>query len=87
MVLELDSDAVRGLSHGDAEQRLEQFGANELKSAPETPWWERLFEQFQNVLVIILLVAIAISVIEWVLQDPRGALCPMKRSSSRLSWC
>ena len=47
-----------------------------MKSAPETPWWKRLLEQFENILVIILLVAIVISVIEWLLQDPRESALP-----------
>ena len=71
VVQELGSDASRGLSRAEAKRRLEQYGPNELKAAPETPWWRRLLEQFENVLVIILLVAIVISVIEWLLQDPR----------------
>ncbi|MPZ36972.1 MAG: HAD-IC family P-type ATPase [Rhizobiales bacterium] len=76
VLLELSSDAARGLSRDEARRRLEQCGPNELKSAPETPWWKRLLEQFENVLVIILLVAIVISVIEWLLQDPRESALP-----------
>jgi Ca2+-transporting ATPase len=72
----LGSDGHRGLSRAEARRRLEQYGPNRLKSAPETPWWRRLLEQFENVLVIILLVAIVISVIEWVLQDPRETALP-----------
>src|SRR5918999_113435 len=41
-----------------------------------TPLWKRLLEQFENFLVIILLVAVVISVIEWVLQDPRETALP-----------
>jgi P-type Ca2+ transporter type 2C len=76
VVLELVSDATRGLDRTEARQRLNQYGRNELKSAPETPWWKRLLEQFENFLVIILLFAIVISVIEWVLQDPRESALP-----------
>ena len=76
VVAELRSDATRGLKRAEATQRLEQYGPNELKAAPETPWWQRLLEQFENVLVIILLVAIVISVIEWLLQDPRESALP-----------
>ena len=72
----LGSDATRGLSEAEAQRRLEQYGPNQLKSAPETPWWKRLLEQFENFLVIILLVAIVISVIEWLLQDPRETRPP-----------
>jgi Ca2+-transporting ATPase len=58
------------------ERRLQQYGTNQLKSAPETPWWKRLLEQFENFLVIILLVATVISVVEWLLQDPRESALP-----------
>ena len=73
---ELGSGAARGLSAAEARRRLEQYGPNRLKAAAETPWWRRLLEQFENFLVIILLVAIVISVIEWVLQDPRESALP-----------
>src|SRR5262245_63380811 len=72
----LRSDTVRGLSQDEARRRLEQYGPNRLKSAPETPWWRRLLEQFHNVLVIILLVAVAISLVEWLLHEPRETALP-----------
>ena len=76
VVTALGSDAARGLGADEARRRLEQYGPNRLKSAPETPWWRRLLEQFQNFLVIILLVATVISAIEWLLQDPRETALP-----------
>ncbi len=76
VVSALGSDAAHGLSRAAAQQRLEQYGLNRLKSAPETPWWRRLLEQFQNFLVIILLVATVISMVEWLLQDPRETDLP-----------
>ncbi|MGE0035104.1 MAG: cation-translocating P-type ATPase [Xanthobacteraceae bacterium] len=76
VVAALDSDFKLGLTRAEATQRIQRFGPNELKGAPETPWWRRLLEQFENVLVIILLVAIVISVIEWLLQDPRESALP-----------
>ena len=76
VVSALASDAARGLSQTEAQRRLQHYGPNQLKSAPETPWWKRLLEQFENFLVIILLVAIVISVIEWLLQDPRETNLP-----------
>jgi P-type Ca2+ transporter type 2C len=72
----LGSDAARGLSQEEAQRRLAQFGPNQLKSAPETPWWRLLLEQFENFLVIILLVATVISMVEWLLQDPRETALP-----------
>src|SRR3972149_6723659 len=76
VVTALGSDVARGLSASEVQRRLEQYGPNRLKSAPETPWWMRLFEQFQNFLVIILLVAVVFSMIEWLLQDPRETALP-----------
>src|SRR5918997_2536449 len=76
VIAALGSDHTRGLSRDDARRRLDQYGPNQLKSAPETPWWRRLLEQFQNFLVIILLVATVISVVEWLLQDPRESPLP-----------
>ena len=72
----LASDPAKGLTQTEARQRLDSYGPNQLKSAPETPWWMRLLEQFQNVLVIILLVAVVISMVEWLLQDPRESALP-----------
>jgi Ca2+-transporting ATPase len=76
VVSALGSDGVRGLTAAEAQRRLEQYGPNQLKSAPETPWWKRLLEQFEDFLVIILLVATVISVVEWLLQDPRETALP-----------
>jgi Ca2+-transporting ATPase len=76
VVAALGSDAARGLSSDEARRRLVQYGPNRLKSAPETPWWRRLLEQFQSFLVIILLVATVISMAEWLLQDPRETALP-----------
>jgi Ca2+-transporting ATPase len=76
VVAALASDIARGLSPSEVQKRLEQYGPNRLKSAPETPWWKRLLEQFENFLVIILLVATVISAIEWLLQDPRETALP-----------
>ena len=76
VVSALGSDVARGLTGAEAKRRLEGYGPNQLKSAPETPWWKRLLEQFENFLVIILLVAVVISMIEWALQDPRETALP-----------
>jgi len=76
VVAALGSDAERGLDPAEARRRLERHGVNRLRSAPETPWWRRLLEQFQNVLVLILLAATVISAVEWWLQDPRETALP-----------
>jgi Ca2+-transporting ATPase len=50
-----------GLSSQEAADRLSKNGQNELQAAPRISPWEILFEQFKNVLIIILLAATALS--------------------------
>ena len=61
----LGTDATRGLSGADARTRLASVGRNELAAeAPVSPW-RRLLAQFTDVLVVLLLVATAVSVATW----------------------
>jgi Ca2+-transporting ATPase len=53
----------RGLSSQEAQVRLTAFGSNELKEAPRPTFWARLFNQFKDFLIIILIVASVISVL------------------------
>ncbi len=46
-----------GLSKAEVQQRLERDGPNELQAAAHASPWKILFEQFKNVLILILLVA------------------------------
>ena len=46
-----------GLSASNAEQRLRLNGANELDTTTRESAWRTLAAQFQNVLVVLLLVA------------------------------
>ena len=50
-----------GLTDADVEDRLKQYGPNELRAAHHVSPWEILLEQFKNVLILILLGATAIS--------------------------
>jgi Ca2+-transporting ATPase len=76
LVAAFHSDVHHGLARAEATARRERYGPNQLRSAPETPWWRRLLEQFENFLVIILLIAVIISMGEWLLQDPRETALP-----------
>jgi len=58
---ELKTDLRRGLSSGEAVKRLAQHGPNELKKEEGVSPLMLFLNQFKNVLVIILLVAIALS--------------------------
>ena len=61
----LGTDVRRGLSDAEARARLERYGRNELTAEPPVPSWRRFLAQFQDVLVILLLVAAVISVGLW----------------------
>ena len=62
----LGTDAHRGLTDEEARARLAQYGPNELTAEPPVPGWRRFLAQFQDVLVVLLLVATAISALLWV---------------------
>jgi len=64
----LASDSQRGLTRQEAEARLSRYGRNELAAEKATPAWRRFLEQFQDVLVILLLVATAISASLWLIE-------------------
>ena len=53
--------APRGLTSEEAARRLAEFGPNELQAAARVSPWAILLEQFKNVLIIILLLATALS--------------------------
>ena len=53
----LKSDERFGLTDVEAHARLERVGRNELVSEQAPPAWRRFARQFQDVLVILLLVA------------------------------
>ena len=61
----LGSDAQRGLSAGEARQRLQRYGPNELEAEKPIPAWRKFLDQFTDVLVILLLIATAISFALW----------------------
>ncbi|MFN2281911.1 MAG: cation-transporting P-type ATPase, partial [Anaerolineales bacterium] len=50
-----------GLSSAEASKRLGEYGKNELREAPPTSIWVKIYEQFANFVVILLLVAAVIS--------------------------
>ncbi|QJQ93993.1 MULTISPECIES: cation-transporting P-type ATPase [Halomonadaceae] len=55
--LERLGSSDKGLTDSEAEQRLDKHGPNELQQEQGRPWWKRLLEQFNNILMYILLVA------------------------------
>jgi P-type Ca2+ transporter type 2C len=64
-IVALSTDAQRGLTGVDARARLSRFGANELAAERGVPAWRRFLAQFRDILVVLLLVATAVSVVLW----------------------
>jgi len=64
----LGSDARQGLTAGEAGARLARLGPNELRAEPPIPAWRRVLAQFRDVLVILLLVATAVSAVLWAIE-------------------
>jgi P-type Ca2+ transporter type 2C len=57
----LDTRLDAGLSDVEAKRRLAGYGPNELEAARAILPWKLLLEQFRNVLILILLVAVGLS--------------------------
>ena len=55
------TNLAKGLSAGEVEERLKKYGQNELDEEPEKSLWERIVEQFEDILVRILLASATIS--------------------------
>jgi Ca2+-transporting ATPase len=68
------SDERQGLTDEEARTRLGRFGRNELAAEKPVPAWRRFVAQFQDVLVILLLAATAISAGLWTFE--RDAALP-----------
>src|SRR5512145_1263630 len=68
ILAQLATPPEAGLSSAEAAQRLEQYGPNQLQEAPRPTFLQLLFEQFNNFIVILLIVAALISAFlgEWI---------------------
>jgi Ca2+-transporting ATPase len=59
---ELQTD-VNGLSNDEAKTRLSQYGANELEEGKKKSLVQKFFEQFKDLMIIVLLAAAIISAV------------------------
>jgi Ca2+-transporting ATPase len=68
LVSGLQTHLERGLTRQEAQERLAKFGPNELTERPRPGFFALLWDQFNNYLVIILIIAAAVSLAlgEWV---------------------
>src|SRR5262245_42700983 len=71
----LQAHLERGLSQQDAAERMRKLGPNELTEKPRPGFLALLWDQFNNYLVIILIIAalIALALGEWV--DSVAIMC------------
>ena len=74
LIAALGTDERRGLSAKEAGARLASYGPNELAAEKPVSAWRRFLSQFQDVLVILLLIATGISAALWVVE--RDAALP-----------
>jgi len=75
VIRELQSDPDRGLSPEEAERRLQKLGANELTEKPRPGFLALLWDQFNNYLVIILIVAALIALALGEFVDSIAIMC------------
>jgi P-type Ca2+ transporter type 2C len=68
VIAALGSDTERGLSQAEAHAGLERDGPNELTAEKPVPRWRKFLAQFGDVLVILLLIATAISFALWLME-------------------
>jgi len=68
VALELEVDPRLGLSSDEVTRRRQRYGANRLDEIPREPRWRAFVRQFQDLMIIILLIAAAVSLVvtrEW----------------------
>jgi Ca2+-transporting ATPase len=62
---EMGSTKSSGLDDADVERRRARYGRNELQAETPKPAWMKFFDQFTDILVVLLIIAAAISAGLW----------------------
>src|SRR5258706_6270263 len=75
VVTEFQTHLEQGLSQTEAQKRLQKFGGNELKEKPRPGFLALLWDQFNNYLVIILIVAAIIAALLGEYVDSIAIMC------------
>jgi P-type Mg2+ transporter len=70
-VFEQLQTSPNGLSAGEVETRLEEYGPNEITREQRDTWYIRLWDNFKNPLVILL---VALGVISYLTEDIRASI-------------
>ncbi|MEV0304323.1 cation-translocating P-type ATPase [Streptomyces prasinus] len=64
-----DVTPATGLSSDEAARRLTRYGPNEIPSEPRIPVWQRVLQQLRDPLILVLLVAAALTIATGDLSD------------------
>ena len=75
VVSEFQTDVDSGLSPAEAGERLQKFGANELTEKPRPGFLALLWDQFNNYLVIILIIAAVLAALLGEYVDSIAIMC------------
>src|SRR6266446_1158069 len=75
VVTEFQTHLEQGLSQTEAQERLQKFGGNELTEKPRPGFLALLWDQFNNYLVIILVVAAIIAALLGEYVDSIAIMC------------
>ena len=68
-VKKFQTDPKKGLSQKEAEKRRQQYGSNKLEKGKRRPMIFRFFDQFKDLMIIVLIVA---AFLAYYLNDFRG---------------
>jgi P-type Ca2+ transporter type 2C len=60
-LVQLETDAQRGLTEPQIIDRQQEFGTNELVAAASRQWWQILLDQFTNIMLVMLIFVALIS--------------------------
>lgn len=69
---QLEVSVQQGLTAAEVQRRLERDGSNELQAEPSVPGWRRFAAQFQDPLVYLLLLAVAVTLVVWFIEGATG---------------
>ncbi|MBZ2175678.1 calcium-transporting P-type ATPase, PMR1-type [Schnuerera sp. xch1] len=61
LLSELSTNIDKGISQNEAKNRLEKYGLNELKEEAKRSLWSKIVDQFNDFLIIILIIASIVS--------------------------
>ena len=78
VLAEVDTNAESGLTKEEVKKRTEKFGKNKLQEKKKKSWAVKFFEQFKDVMIVILIIAAVVSfVIACVEKNPKEFFEPV----------